>query len=307
MRSQVAILYSLARSGGTIFSRCLACIPGNVMLSEIHPRWSYYDPLVQARDWFGLISEEERQAFLARHGYYYPKAIQFLSARCAERGLHLIIRDWTHVDFFAGPFPAKPTYRLSQYEVLKGDFDIRHIALVRHPIDTCLSLRKLPPYKDITAGDFLHRFRAFARIALQGGFVRYEDFCDNPTGVVASACKTLGVNYSGDFLDQYKSYTTITGDVYTGDPQGNHVIQTDYTTVTDDSFAKNGHNAQTGDAKGSRSTDNIQRPPHRTGYAELATQFQQYPFYNELIQDLGYDNLPVRKNGYAPPAASRPG
>jgi hypothetical protein len=290
MRPRIAIIYSLARSGGTIFSRCLACIPGNIMLSEVHPRWSYYDPLIQARDWFGLISEREHQEFLSRYGYDYLKAIQLLSSRCIERGLHLIIRDWTHVDFFAGPFPVKPSFRLSQHEVLKSHFDVRHIALVRHPIDSCLSLRKLPPYKDITAHDFLSRYQLFANMARQLGFVRYEDFCDNPVPVVASVCKTLGVNYSEDFLGKYKSYTTITGDVYVGDPQGDNHVKTDYTTVADDSFNRSGHNAQTGDEKGSRSTDEIRRPPPRTGQTALAAELQADPLYAKLIQELGYDS-----------------
>jgi hypothetical protein len=290
MRPQVAIVYSLARSGGTIFSRCLACIPGNVMLSEIHPRWSYYDPLTQARDWFGLISEREHQEFLSRYGYDYPKAIQLLSSRCIERGLHLIIRDWTHVDFFAGPFPAKPIYRLSQYEVLKNHFDVRHIALIRHPVDTCLSLRKLPPYKNITAHDFLSRYRLFANFAQQLGFVRYEDFCDNPARVIASVCNTLGVNYSEEFLAKYKSYTTITGELYVGDPQGDNLVQVYYTTVADDSFNKSGKNAQTGDEKGSRSTDEIRRPPRRTEQTALTAELQEHPLYAKLIKDLGYDS-----------------
>ena len=290
MRPRVAIVYSLARSGGTIFSKCLACIPGNVMLSEIHPRWSYYDPLIQARDWFGLISERERQEFLARYGYDYPKAIQLIASRCIERGLHLIMRDWTHVDFFAGPFPVKPVHGLSQYAVLKNHFDIRHIALVRHPIDACLSLRKLPPYKDITAHDFLSRYQFFAGIAQQVGFVRYEDFCDNPVPVIASVCKTLGVNYSEEFLGKYKSYTTITGDVYVGDPQGNNLVQVDYTTVADDSYERSGHNTQTGDEKGSRATDEIRRPPRRTEQTPLTAELQNDPLYAKLIHELGYDS-----------------
>ncbi len=291
MRPKVAIVYSLARSGGTIFSRCLACISGNIMLSEIHPRWSYYDPLVQARDWFGLISEQERQEFLAQYGYDYIKAIQLLGSRCAERDQHLIIRDWTHVDFFAGPFPVKPAYRLSQYEVLKNYFDIRHVALIRHPVDTCLSLRKLPPYKDITASDFLARYRSYSAVAQQTGFVRYEDFCDNPTRVIASVCKTLDVSYSEEFLEKYKSYTTITGDVYVGDPQGDNNVQADYTTVADDSYKKCGRNVQTGDEKGTRTADKIQRPPPRAELTALTAELQENPLYAKLVQELGYDNL----------------
>lgn len=291
MRPQLAILYSLARSGGTIFSRCLACIPGNIMLSEIHPRWSYYDPFSQAHDWFGLITEQEGRAFIAKHGYDYIKAIQFLSARCVERGQHLIIRDWTHVDFFAGPFPAKPIYRLSQYEALRNHFEIRHIALVRHPIDTCLSLRKLPPYKDITIHDFLNRYQAYINQVKQMGFVRYEDFCDSPAPVIASVCETLGINYSDDFLQRYKTYTTITGDVYLGDPQGDALVRADYTTVEDESFKKSGHNVQTGDEKGSRGSDKIERPPRRAEQSLLAAELRDSPLYAKLAEELGYDDL----------------
>ena|GEM_PF-4627496 len=31
------IIHQLARSGGTLLNRCLGCMPGILMLSEIHP------------------------------------------------------------------------------------------------------------------------------------------------------------------------------------------------------------------------------------------------------------------------------
>jgi hypothetical protein len=265
MRGRLAIIYSLARSGGTIISKCVASLPGNVLLSEVHPRWAFFDPADQAHDWFGLITESERQEF--RSSADYVQRIQLIHSRCAERGLHLIIRDWTHVDFFHGPYAAGPVFRLSQYECLKEHFDIRHIAIIRHPLDTYLSLRQISPYRHVSFSDYLPRFRLFADIARSIGYVRYEDFCDDPHAVVGRICKTLDVNYADDFVKRYANYTNITGDVYGEDLKS----------------------TQTGEPVGARVSEEIRRPPRRAEPMWLAPQLRDNILYRDTLKSLGYN------------------
>src|SRR3989344_5959676 len=146
MKPEISIIYSLARSGGTIISRCLGCIPGNILLSEVHPGYSFYHPLIQARDWFDLITEDELIELKSIQGISYLDSIKLISDRCREKGLNLIIRDWTHIDFITSPYPARPTYRMSQYDLLKEHFEIRHIAIARDPVDSYLSLSRLEEF-----------------------------------------------------------------------------------------------------------------------------------------------------------------
>jgi hypothetical protein len=59
----VCIIHQLARSGGTLLNRCLGCMPGILMLSEIHPnmgnRLDQFHALVQAQQWFGIFSDSD--------------------------------------------------------------------------------------------------------------------------------------------------------------------------------------------------------------------------------------------------------
>ena len=144
MKNGFAMIHSLARSGGTLVSRCLGCIKGNVLLSEVHPRSAHFNPLVQANQWFGLISDEELEMFKQTRAINYGLAINLIRERCEERGLKLVIRDWTHIDFMPGPYPLKPVNHLFQYDALKPYFDISHIALSRDPLDAFLSIINIP-------------------------------------------------------------------------------------------------------------------------------------------------------------------
>jgi len=54
------ILHHLARTGGTLISRCLGSMDGVCLLSEIsHLGTSHVNPLQQAADWYGLVQVDE--------------------------------------------------------------------------------------------------------------------------------------------------------------------------------------------------------------------------------------------------------
>jgi hypothetical protein len=267
MQDQISIIYSLARSGGTIISKCVGSIPGNVLLSEVHPRWAFFDPMDQACDWFGLVSDAERHEFRVRTDIDYLQRIQLIHSRCAARGLHLIIRDWTHVDFFHGPYAVQPACRLSQYDCLKEHFHVNHVAIIRHPLDAYLSLRQVPPYRPMGFDYYLPRFRLFADRAGDVGLVRYEDFCDDPQTVVRKICEKLAVNYTDEFMSNYANYTTITGDVSDGDQKS----------------------TQTGEPVGTRVSSEIRRPPRRTTHGLPDSELRDDALYRNTLKNLGYD------------------
>jgi len=190
--NEIAILYSLARSGGTLISKCLGCIPGNILLSEINPRWAYFNPLDQAKDWFRVIHERDILALKDSGNYNYPGAIKLISDRCSEKCLNLVIRDWTHVDFIPGNYPVSPVYKLSRLEIMQKGYEVRHIALTRHPVDTFLSLARLSDYRvKIRIVQYLYGARAYAEAAASVGFVRFEDLCLDPDAALENICNTL--------------------------------------------------------------------------------------------------------------------
>ena len=267
MKPELPVLHSLARTGGTLVSKCLACMPGHVLLSEVHPRAAFFDPMVQAHEWFGLLTESELKAFFAPKDKSYSDAIKFIHSRCVERGKKLIIRDWTHVDFTPGSYPVKPTLHLSQVEELSRHFNVKNIALVRHPVDSYLSLIRLADYRGrLRVSTYLKGFRAYAEIAVKTGFVRFEDFCTQPAVVLGKVCDALGLEFDPDFEKRFSGYANITGDHYTSDQK-----------VT-----------LTGDAVGERSSDLISLPPHRPEYRELLGHLANVPDFKRIVKLLGY-------------------
>lgn len=216
-RPTIRLLHHLARTGGTVISKCLACMEGVVLLSEIHPagvRFDNMNPLNQAHDWFGLLTAGDIAMLERRGPLPFAEAVALVHTRAAERGALLVIRDWTHLDFTGAPYVARPACALTLVEALAPSFDILHTASVRHPIDQWLSLRKDPA---ITAGldlqAFLRGYRLFAELCPRMGFVRFEDFADDPDRALRTLCERLALPYDSGYRHRWAGYTRITGDV----------------------------------------------------------------------------------------------
>jgi hypothetical protein len=59
-RPSIRLWHNLARSGSTMIGRCLGCMKGVCLLSEIHPLGArFINPFGQANEWFGLFSPED--------------------------------------------------------------------------------------------------------------------------------------------------------------------------------------------------------------------------------------------------------
>jgi hypothetical protein len=244
-------------------------MPGHILLSEIHPRWAYFNPFIQANKWFRLISDEEMTE-ISKRSTGYAEAIRLINQRCMEKSYQLIIRDWTHVDFMPVPDQVShlsPIYQLSQYEVLKNHFDIRRIALVRHPLETLLSLQRMRDFRGrVDVSTYMMGFRHFAKHAATIGFIRYEEFCDQPNAVMEKMCGILEISYDPGFLGQYQQYTKITGDIiYPGEQ---HTL--------------------TGEPIGERTSNVIRRPLRRPAAPELLQKLQDDENYQESLKILGY-------------------
>lgn len=267
MKPKIAIIYSLARSGATLMSRCIGCASGNVLLSEVNPRFSWFNPLVQAYQWYGLFSDREIMQFQSMQNLRYADAILRISEKCRERGLNLIVRDWTHIDFTPGDYPVPAIYALSQEMALRDHFEIAQVAIVRHPLDTYLSVGKVPRIKDrLSLNDYMAGFLKFARMAKSIGFVRYEDFCARPCTIIKGVCDTLGVDYADDFETRYATFTKVTGDIYGAK---------DTETVT-------------GDAVGLRNKREIGLPPRREIPADVERDLAGCADYHVALETLGY-------------------
>lgn len=219
-KQKLRIIHNMARSGSTLVCKCLGCMEGVVLLSELHPHaWKIFNPLNQAIEWFGLLTQAEIADLQKKGGISYTQVIELIEQRCRERGEILVLRDWAHLDFTGLPFVATPPYRPLLYTELAQSFDIIRISTTRDPVTQWQSLIQLgvmhEPLKSGTFGldQFLVGYRKYAEMCVETGFVRYEDFLLKPDLAMRKLCEHLQIKFDPDFINKWPDYKTITGDI----------------------------------------------------------------------------------------------
>lgn len=213
-RPLLRLVHHMARSGGTLISKCLGCMSGVLLLSEIHPLGTaQFNPLVQAQRWYGLLPSQDLAELRARGRVGFADAIALIHRRAEESSQNLVIRDWSHLDFTGVPF-TKPSYRLLTAEALATRFELRQACTVRHPLDQWLSLRRLAVvHGKLTLEQYLAGYRRFAEQAQEIGFLRYEDFTADPGAVLKALCRSLGLRFDRHYAERWRDYAFVTGDV----------------------------------------------------------------------------------------------
>jgi FkbM family methyltransferase len=221
-KPSIRILHNLARSGGTLVSKCLGCMKGTVLLSEIHPLGTHiWNPIPQAREWHNLLTPEDIRYFNARKRVDFIDVIRLIEARCAGTGQKLIIRDWAYLDFMGVPFLEEPGYRMLLVEELAPAFKFIQFGFVRHPIDQWLSLLKLRAIREnLSLEAFLRGCFLFAEEVAGIGYIRYEDLTRQPTEQMKILCEKLQLDFDKDFLSKWADYTFISGNIEKGKSRG---------------------------------------------------------------------------------------
>ncbi len=220
-RPTLRIIHNLARSGSTLICKCLGCMDRVVLLSELHPASiQQANPIQQAHEWFGLLTAEDQRQIDATQGRMnYADAIGMIARRCHESGNHLVLRDWSHLDFTGLPFVDPPGYRLSLHEALRDRFAITRVVTVRHPIDQWLSLSRLALFQQViqtgklSVATFMDGYLRFVRACEGLPIIRYEDFTRAPEATMKTMCDHLNLPYDPSFIRRWHQYTTISGDV----------------------------------------------------------------------------------------------
>jgi len=216
MKKTIPIIHQLARTGGTIIGRCIGSMRGVTLLSEINPRGNQVDrildPIYQGEHWFKLLTPQQAQNLRSKDANL-SEIIEVLYDEAKARDNQLLIRDWSHVDYFDWPVPSPPM-EMSLERALHTDFNIRSICVVRHPITQWMSWNRYQPQQPISVTDFLAAYLRFAERAFEIGFVRYEDFCKKPDETLQTMCGSLGIEYDHDYRNNWQPYLPISGDDY---------------------------------------------------------------------------------------------
>lgn len=213
----VAVVHQMARTGGTLVNRCLGSMDGVLVLSEVHPFDPQHKIARQATTWFGLLNEDDvpwlRSVAAVDPATAFADIVVRLAERSAMRGQHLVLRDWSHLDFLGVPFVRDPPMRLSTEAALKDSCVLSQVFLVRHPLDQYASSASRPGMAPhLTPARFLEAYLAFARIAAERGFQRYEDLVAEPDRELAELCRKLGLPFDPRYRARWRSYDKLTGD-----------------------------------------------------------------------------------------------
>jgi len=194
----IYLLINYARSGGTLVSKIIASQPNVVFLSEVNPNHNaVYSPAQQANLWYNLNINE---------GLNYSQQVSEIHKKCIAQGKHLIIRDFSFIDFTPHQLNNfKPKGNFSNWELLKTIAEVKPIAFVRNAIDVWIS-RDCPP-------SFSEGYKNYAELLIKGNFplFKYEAFCKNPLQTLKNIEAVWGLenwNYKPSMLN----YKNITGD-----------------------------------------------------------------------------------------------
>lgn len=208
----IRILHVLARSGGTLVGKCLGVMAEVMLLSEIHPYVAGpMGPVRQGERWFGLVTAEEAERL--EDPERFAEAIALLRHRAEAQGRKLILRDWSHIDFYGRPYNEAPSGRSILADTLAGTMTLRRAAVTRHPLDQLLSLGRLIIMNGhLDLEPFLQGYRRFAEMAAAVGFVRYEDLTTAPDATLGRLCGLLDVVFDPTYAGRWAGWEKITGD-----------------------------------------------------------------------------------------------
>ena len=192
-------MLNYARSGGTLLNKMLAAHPETVVLSELNPLGAgsgpgsdaLDTPAKQARAWYGIEVA----------GGSFFEELTALEALCRRRGSNLIVRDWSHVNFY----PRKenqfaPPNRFLLLEGLKErGAESRPFALVRNPWDVWISRGGL------ARKDFFVDYRIYVDKIIEQGvpIFRFEELTKDPTDFLQRLCSEIGLAYREEMLQHF--------------------------------------------------------------------------------------------------------
>jgi hypothetical protein len=216
-RPTVAVVHQMARTGGTLVNRCLGSMRNIQVLSEVHPRDPQRKITHQAAAWFQLLSEDDlpwlRDISTRDPTTTFAEIVVRLAERSAAQGRHLVLRDWSHLDFLGVPFVRDTPMRLLTEDALRDRCKLRQAFIVRHPLDQFASSASRPAMgPHLTPARFLDAYLAFARAAADRGFQRYEDLVEYPDQNLQRLCEKLRIPFDPGYRERWPSYDKLTGD-----------------------------------------------------------------------------------------------
>ena len=226
LKPNIRVYHNLARSGGTLISKCIASMQKVILFSEIHPYLETVDTIylksrlpqnifLQAKNWHNLFTKKDIEILLSEQSRIdFVKITKIIYDKVNKLKSTLVLRDWTHLDFTTYPFLSSMSLELRTAKILENDFNIIQATSVRHPIDQWLSMKNYPILENIDIEIFLKGYKHFSEECKKIGFVRYEDFTIDPDKELKNLCNMLQIKFDKNYKNKWFNYKKITGDTF---------------------------------------------------------------------------------------------
>lgn len=212
--NSIRVLYSFARSGGTLVNQLLGKHPQCLVLSEVSPAAAYKSVEVQALDWLDLIEASELIDFSELS---YCQKITRLFERATSQGKQLIIRDWVTVNFLPKTVGAGvvPSHQLEQAIYLKhAGFRVLPLVVTRKSRAVYQSIiNNFTHLSGLSADVFSEAYLAYAQAVKDYPIIHLEGMQRNPAEVVVEMLQMLELD-SGDvdlMLSKFHEFEKCTG------------------------------------------------------------------------------------------------
>jgi hypothetical protein len=206
----IRTVHHFACTGGTLMCKYLAATPNTRLLSEVDPLSPLSKPYFSPTDLIKQYRHSIRpvqdsvlwDVFLAGLAKIYEQA--------TYQGERLVLRDHTHSHFCTGAEIAdRDTLRI----VLAENFSVKSVVMVRHPLDSFLSLKvnNWVHFTPSTIEDYAQRYLAFLDAYEGVPIVKYEDFVTDTEGTLQILCDLLDLAYVPN-LGLLTQIVVLTGD-----------------------------------------------------------------------------------------------
>ncbi|MGH9865363.1 MAG: hypothetical protein ACRD4H_08115 [Candidatus Acidiferrales bacterium] len=217
----IRVIHTLGGCGGTLLCRCLGVLPGAAILTEINPGavklFEHFHPLYQDAHWLHLLDNHDHKRFLEMdltEKDNFRQLIEVFHKRAQAKGKHLILRDFSYIDFVGAPYVSQAAGQLTIYKALPPAIAKKAVAFIRHPMDQYTSLSKhtelLP---EMTASVFLDAYSSFLDKIGNMSIYKYEAFVGDPDTQMRAVCKSLYLPFEPSFIERFHNFDSVTGDL----------------------------------------------------------------------------------------------
>lgn len=210
----IPVIYSFARSGGTLVNQLLGVHPQCLVLSEVNPAASYKPIVEQAVEWLGLVAANEASEFSRLP---YSRQVMSLYDRAAEQGKSLIVRDWVTINFLPGCAGEciKPSGQLEQELYLeRAGFKLLPLVISRRSAAIYRSIKQnFMHLQNLDIEIFKKTYLEYARAVSRFQKIHLEDLRANSDTTLIDILKQFNLD-SGEWkslLQEFHAFKNCTG------------------------------------------------------------------------------------------------